>query len=95
MKKVLPGQSFVVSATDWNALTDIVESYKRSLMDGGAGTALPGGDSAVILARNDSGQNLDRFAVVVVTGVVFGPNDNLDEYLNRPTFIIEVLGGGE
>lgn len=95
MKKVSPGQAFEFSASDWNALADVVKSYQQSLMDGGARIAWPGGDSAVIVARNESGRDLGRFSVVVVTGVVAGPGDNLEEYLSRPTFVIEVLGGGE
>ncbi len=95
MRKVLPGEQFSIRSDDWNAIADVVRDYRQSLLDGGARAAPLGGGTEIVLAKNDSGGDLGQFSVVVVTGVAVGPGDNLNEYLYRPVFLVEVMGGGE
>lgn len=82
-QKVRSGDDFVISAAAYNAFIDAVAWMRRQQrgLNGGGFSNIP--DADVILVKNTTGEDLPRFAVAGLDGPVFGPDDNLDEFLGN------------
>ncbi len=84
MEKVKPGDPLRITAKAWNEFVDaaeFVKSLRHGLANAG-GRALT--DQDVVLLKNASGGDLDRFGVLSITSVVYTPTDNPDGFKNRP-----------
>lgn len=77
------GDDLKIPARDWNACLDAAEAY-ASRRGGGAVTRSQGdGGGEDILIKNTTAVDLDRFAVLGITGVIIDPADNEQEFKNR------------
>lgn len=84
-QRAVPGDSIrdVVTASAWNSMLDMLDSWRRSA--GGFNVA-PGevtsGD-CVIEVKNDTGEDLSRWACVGLGDVTVAPSENTDEFIER------------
>lgn len=86
MKKVRAGEPLRIPAPTFNTFIDAARDFTnrtRGMGAGAAGRAL-GGDTGMVLVRNDSGADGDRFGILGVDSIVISPTDNIDEFQNRP-----------
>ncbi|MFW6336658.1 MAG: hypothetical protein ACOC3G_05990 [Phycisphaeraceae bacterium] len=80
LQTVLPGQPLTISAGDWNAAIEAARAHQF----GGARPAVaPTARPHTILVRNDTGGDLDRFAVLGIDGPVIAPADLAAEFNHR------------
>jgi hypothetical protein len=47
------------------------------------------------MVYNSTGSDLDRFAVVAIQSVMYGPDDNLSEFTNNAAFMCTTPGAGD
>lgn len=78
VRRVSPGSPFQPRATEWNAIADAVNDYNAKRVK--AGAANRGRSSApdpvgTVLVQNVSGFDYPRFAILGITGSIFGPAD--------------------
>lgn len=83
--RVNPGDRIIPSAAFHNATVDAIRATRnRGLLRAGPlNSALPAG---VVLVRNDTGADLDRFAVVGLDVPIITAVENLDEFQRQATF---------
>ena len=82
MDRKQPGQRFSFTARLYNDLVEIVSQWRQ----GKFGNRRDNGQrSPVLRIRNDSGGDLDRFAILGIDGVVFAESDNSNEFKGNPT----------
>lgn len=84
LKKVRPGDRLVIPADTFNAFIDAAQAAR----DGYLSQAAQGGQSirsGTVRIRNNSGADRSRFDVLGISGIVFTPTDNLQEFQNRVT----------
>lgn len=87
LKKVQSGDPMVIPAQTFNAFVDAAFDFQRrqrSVKREGQATFQQNG---VILVRNNTGGDLDRFAAVGIDAPIIGPDDNEDEFKNRASAI--------
>jgi hypothetical protein len=78
--EVLPG----LPARPWNDMLDMLSEWKAGDFDKTDPTiALPRG-AGIISIRNDTGSELPRFSILGITGFLITPDDNLQQFKNRP-----------
>lgn len=85
-KKVQAGQPLEVSASVWNALLDVARQAKESQHDQTQQARTNSRQTSYALVRNQSGVDLDRFAVIELGSPIISPVDNQLEFKNRPSF---------
>ncbi len=77
----------VVTASAWNDLLDMRDAWRRS----GTGFNVAPGEATsgecVIEVKNDTGEDLNRFACVGLNDVTVAPSDNADEFIERHVII--------
>jgi hypothetical protein len=88
--KVAPGQPADKSAETWNAFVDAANAHKRSNRTGGG----PGGagflNSDIVLVKNDSGEDLDRYSAVIIREPIVLPADNEIDFKLNLIFKVEI-----
>jgi len=84
LKKVVTGQRLEIPAQAYNTFIDMARDWLASQMQAGGGFGTDRGQAGIVLVRNDSGADCDRFAILGIDGPIYGPTDNLDEFKNRP-----------
>jgi len=83
LQKVKPGDPLVIPAGTFNTFIDAARDF-RARQQGRTQTAQPGFRfSGIILVKNTSGTDQDRFAVLGIDSPVITPTDNEDEFKNR------------
>jgi hypothetical protein len=87
LTKVSPGQPLRLSADAFNAFVDAAAAHQA----GRLGQTSPGGNTTapsggVILVRNDSGADRERFAVLGLDTPLILPGDNLAAFQERVAF---------
>lgn len=83
LKRVHAGDSIEISARTWNTFVDVARDHLRQSRDQySSGKVLPL-QSGIILVKNDSGQNQDRFAVLGLGDSVIDPQDNDESFKSR------------
>lgn len=85
LRKVHPGDQLRIPARDYNSFVDAAIAHRRS--EGnllGGDNSLAPWPACVVLVRNDTDDEVDRFAVLGIDGVLFTAADNLGEFTNRP-----------
>lgn len=85
-KKVQAGQPLEVPASVWNALLDVARHAKQSQHDQAELARTNRRQTSYALVRNQSGVDLDRFAVIELGWPIIAPSDNELEFKNRPSF---------
>ena len=87
-RKVLPGDKLRIPAAAYNASVDAARSQQGREHDRSADPKpADRRDSGIVLVKNASGADRQRFDVLSISGVVFSPSANLEAFQNRPVFI--------
>ena len=94
LKKVQPGDRLVIPAATFNAFIDAAQDQRRRQRGLSRESQPVFQQTGIILVRNDTGNDLDRFSVVGIDGPIIEPSDNEDEFKNRATAIGVTPSGG-
>lgn len=82
-KRAQAGQPLDISARAYNAMLDAAQGFKNGRHD----IRQPGAEqfrqADIVLVQNGSGEDLSRFSVLGIDGVIISPDDNLLEFQNR------------
>lgn len=83
LKKVQSGQPLVIPASAYNAFIDAAADFRRRTAHLGQGAQPSFQQASIILVRNDSGANCQRFEVLGVDAPIIDPSANEEEFKNR------------
>jgi len=86
LRKVKPGDPLAIPAEAFNAFIDAardVQARRLAQRQGAQPAQDPG--TTVVLVRNDSGADRDRFDVLGISGPLIAPSDDLDAFKSRVT----------
>jgi hypothetical protein len=84
MKKVKPGDPLVIPAATFNTFIDSARDFlARQHQQAQAGTP-SGRHNCIVLVRNDSGADRERFDVLGISGPVFDPASDVEAFKNYP-----------
>jgi len=84
MKKVKPGDPLVIPAATFNTFIDSARDFlARQHQQAQAGTP-SGRHNCIVLVRNDSGSDRERFDVLGISGPVFDPASDDEAFKNYP-----------
>lgn len=96
LRRVQAGDRAQIPADAYNAFLDVVRDRRAAAFDGGAGAVrIPPHPPATVLARNDTGGDLDRFAVVALGAPAVAHADDETEFFRRPNLAADAPEGGE
>jgi hypothetical protein len=71
-------------AAVYNKMLDTIKAVQRQKTIGAGQDAGVSGGADIVLVRNDSGADQQRFAVMGIDGIVISPTDNANEFYNHP-----------
>ena len=83
LKKVQTGDPLRIPARAYNAFVDAARDLQGRQQEIGGATRREFRQTGIVLVKNSSGADRDRFDVLGVDGVIFTPTDNLDEFKNQ------------
>ena len=83
MKKVQSGQPLVIPAGAYNAFIDTALDFRQRTTHLGQGRQPSFAQASLVLVRNDSGSDLDRFEILGIDAPVIDPVDNEEAFKNR------------
>jgi len=83
LKKVQSGDALRIPARTFNTIIDATRDYLDRQQSQSTDAARGFRQTGIVLVRNDSGADRDRFHVLGIDGPVFTPTANLDEFKNR------------
>lgn len=96
LRRVQAGDRAQIPADAFNAFLDVVRERRAAAFDGGAGAVrVPPHPPATVLVRNDTGGDLDRFAVVALGAPAVAHADDETEFFRRPNLAADAPEGGE
>jgi len=78
-RKVRSGQPLVIPARAYNAFVDAAVSQRRRERDRGAGPLTEAMPRGLVLVRNDSGETIEPYRVLAITGVLVEPGEGDQE----------------
>lgn len=85
--RVIAGQPIGdIRAPTWNAMLAAAQAHQRNPRGPDNRIVGPNTDSGMILVRNDTGDDLDRFSVVGLDVPVILPDDNLPQFKSNIAF---------
>ncbi len=84
LKKVQRGAPLVIPANTYNAFVDAAQDFQRRKLSQQSTGTPTGRHNGIILIRNDSGADRDRFDVLGVSGPVFDPATDPEAFKNYP-----------
>lgn len=87
LRKVRSGERLVIPAETFNSFVDAARDIKERRQRQGGSLRQDRPENGVLPVRNDSGYDRERFEVLGVDSVIYGPADNLDEFKNRPSLV--------
>ncbi|MEX2388771.1 MAG: hypothetical protein WD534_12910 [Phycisphaeraceae bacterium] len=87
LKKVQTGQPLKIPAQAYNAFIDTARAHAQREQDRQRLIRGHHPSADVVLVRNDSGDDRDRFAVLGLDEPIVAPEDNLDQFKSRVAFI--------
>ena len=87
LRKVKPGDPLKVPAATFNAFVDAAADFQRRQRDQGGGDLRTRPDLCAVPIKNNSGGDLNRFAVVGIDSPIFTPTDNEDAFKNRVALV--------
>jgi len=85
LRKVKSGDPLVIPAATFNTFVDAARNYLQRRQSQGGRATPSARDSGIVLAKNATGYDQDRFDVLGVDSPVITPTDNADEFKNRVT----------
>ncbi|MGE0606568.1 MAG: hypothetical protein AB7O62_05515 [Pirellulales bacterium] len=85
-RKVQPNEPLRVQADTFNSFVDAARAEHNRQHDREAQAQATFRQNGVVLVRNETGGDRDRFDVVGLDQPIIGPDDNLDEFKNRAAF---------
>jgi len=83
MKKVSPGQPLRIPAATFNTMIDAAMDFQRRSLNRGSSVVPPDTKNGIILVRNQSGADRNRFDVLGLSTVVVTPTENAQEFASR------------
>lgn len=83
LKKVQSGDPLVIPAQTYNAFIDAAVYFRQRTTTLGQGTQPGTPPAGIILIRNDSGSDRQRFDVLGISAPIITPATNLREFSNR------------
>ena len=87
LKKVQHGDPLRIPAPTFNTFVDAAQDFLNRRHNQGGPVQTPGEDG-LILIRNDTGSDLDRFSVLGIDdSILIAPGDNLRAFKNQPAFV--------
>jgi hypothetical protein len=87
LRKVTAGDPFKPAAQAWNTFIDVAQASRAKQRSQTAGPVpAPSLGPGLCYIQNNSGANLDRFAVVGLDVATFLPSDNADTFAAQVTF---------
>lgn len=91
LKHVQSGDPLRIPAGDWNRIVDATRAHYAQTLGQGGGLATSGGkQNRIVLARNDTGADQPRSAILGIDGPIILADEHLEEYL-RQTAVKVVL----
>ncbi|MBE3100132.1 MAG: hypothetical protein IMZ44_23685 [Planctomycetes bacterium] len=87
LKKVTAGQRLQMPASTFNTFIDMARDWLADQQATGGEGRVESRRTGIVLVRNDSGEDCDRFAVLGIDGIVFTPTDNEEGFKNRPALV--------
>jgi hypothetical protein len=88
-KRAAAGQPFEPSARQWNAMQDAALAVKNHLHDISQPPIDQFRQADIVRIKNASGQDLQRFSILGIDGVIISPDDNENEFLSA----VSLVGG--
>lgn len=85
-RRAQSGQPVQFSAAAWNACLDAAQAHKNGAANQLAGDSGQFRQADIVLVKNDSGEDVPRFGVLGIDGVIFTADDNLLEFQARVAF---------
>lgn len=84
-RKVQPGQSLNITASAYNAFVDAAAAHRHSQANrhGGTSGISDNKQTGIVLIANQSGEDLNRFGVLGINGVLITPTDNEQAFKNQ------------
>ncbi|RLJ02118.1 MAG: hypothetical protein DRP08_04815 [Candidatus Aenigmatarchaeota archaeon] len=83
LKKVNPGDPLCIPASTFNLFVDAAKDFQNRQRQIRRNNTREVGDSNIILIKNNSGADRNRFDVLGIDGVLFTPTDNLEQFKNQ------------
>lgn len=83
LKKVRSGDPLVIPAAAYNAFIDAAVDYRQRMAHLGQGAQPSNQQASIVLVRNDSGADRQRFEVLGVDSPIIDPSANEEEFKNR------------
>lgn len=87
LRKVHPGDAIRMRADTFNAFIDAAADFQRRQRSQEQHPQPSFRDHGLVLVRNDSGTDRDRFDVLAVTEPIVTPSNNEDEFKNRSALV--------
>jgi hypothetical protein len=87
LRKVRAGQKFRFPAAAYNLMVDAAQDLLSHRQDQGSNPSNPGGMGVVIRIKNTTGEDLERYDILGIDDVAYGPDDNEQTFLHSPTFL--------
>ncbi|RMF94393.1 MAG: hypothetical protein D6741_12680, partial [Planctomycetota bacterium] len=86
LKKVRPGQRLQIPAEAFNTFIDAALDYRKRRHQQARKKHTQQPSSTIVRVRNQTGSDLDRFAVVALDGPILTPTDNLRAFQEQIAF---------
>ncbi len=86
-KKVKSGDKLRIPAATYNAFIDTALDYQSRQRNISSTPQAVARSSGMILVRNDTGTDLDRYSVLGIDRPIIMPGDNLDSFKNKVALI--------
>ena len=83
LKKVKSGDPLRIPAQTFNVFIDMAKDYQGRKMQGGQFAQREFAQSGIVLVKNSSLADCDRFAVLGIIGPLFDPSVNLESFKNK------------
>ncbi len=83
LKKVQSGDPLVIPAATYNTFIDAAQDYRQRTRRLGRQSTPDHRSADIVLVRNDSGADRDRFDVLGVDSAIVTPTGNLDAFKDR------------
>jgi hypothetical protein len=84
LRKRQPGESLTIPAADWNAAMDAARDFRERQNRIAAHREPVDTDSGIVLVKNTSGSDVDRFGILGIDTILFTPAEHLQGFKNSP-----------
>jgi len=83
LKKAQSGQPLRIPAQTFNSFIDAARDFQLRQQSQTTDSSRSFRQTGIVLVRNDSGADRERFQVLGIDGPAISPDDNLEEFQNR------------